>query len=38
MKFTPRETDPASWMAAMRSSLTFADGPAHINTNQKGEQ
>ena len=35
MKFTCRENDPTSGMAAQRSSLTFADGPAHINLNQK---
>ena len=35
MKSTIRGTDPAPWMAAERSSLTFADGYAHINLNQK---
>ncbi len=41
MKFTLGENDPTFWMAADfsdRSSLTFADGPAKINLNQKGEQ
>ncbi len=35
MKFTTRGNDPTPWMAADRSSLTFADGYAHINLNQK---
>ena len=35
MKFTSGGTDPTPWMAAERSSLTFADGTAHINFNQK---
>ena len=35
MKFTTCENDPTYWMAAERSSLTFADGYAHINLNQK---
>ncbi len=35
MKFTTGGIDPTPWMAAERSSLTFADSTAHINLNKK---
>lgn len=41
MKLTRCEYNPTSGMAvdfSDRSSLTFADGPAHTTLNLKGEQ